>query len=79
MTAKWLNNLQRLVDIKKKEVATIEHSLRIRAAHEAAVARGVIAQREKMLVRRPKELLPELVDVMARERAEKRRAARKSK
>ena len=72
----WQNNLLRLEQLKKKESATIAQTIRLRAAHEAAVARGVIAQREKMLVRRPKDQLPEMVDVLARERAEARRAAK---
>lgn len=72
----WQNNLLRLEQLKKKESATIAQTIRLRAAHEAAVARGVIAQREKILARKPKDKLPELVDVMARERAEARRAAK---
>ena len=79
MTAKWLNNLQRLVDIKKKERATIERSIKLRAAHEAAVARRVIASRELALTKTPMDKLPEIVDKLARRRAEKRHAAKKSK
>jgi hypothetical protein len=72
----WQNNLLRLEQLKKKESATIARSIKARAAHETAVARGIIAQRELRLAKLPKEQLPETVDVIARERAEQRRAAK---
>lgn len=69
---------KRVEEFKKKEQAMMERRIQQNVRIQTAVARDVIIKREIPLMSTPKDKLPEIADVIARERQERRHAAKKS-
>lgn len=75
---KWLNNKNRIAEFEKKRLMHAEQNKNLRIREETCVARQVMMHRERALSTVAKEHLPETIDVLLRERAERRQKMRKS-
>lgn len=75
---KLLAKKHKVEEFKKKEQAMMERKAQQSVRIQTAIAKDVIIKREIPLMTVPKDKLPEIVDVLARERQERKLAAKKS-